>query len=72
MSTNIVKTAMVVGIRWSEALRLLLRGSGSMSDYYTYILKSFMSFSTPTLLNGGELRLLCSSLYLNKSFQCLL
>ncbi|EOY21793.1 Uncharacterized protein TCM_013931 [Theobroma cacao] len=72
MSTNIIETAMAVGIRWSKVPGLLLRGSGSTCDYYAYLLESLVSFSTRTLLHGGELRLLCNSPCLNKSFQCLL
>ncbi|EOY31665.1 Uncharacterized protein TCM_038669 [Theobroma cacao] len=72
MSANIIETTMAVRILWSEAPRLLLRGSGSMGDYYAYLLESLVSFLTQTLLHGGELRLLYSSLYLNKAFSAYL
>ncbi|EOY17018.1 Uncharacterized protein TCM_036184 [Theobroma cacao] len=44
MSANIVETAMAMGIRWNGAQRLLLRGSGSTSDYYAYLFEGLESF----------------------------
>ncbi|EOY32354.1 Uncharacterized protein TCM_040202 [Theobroma cacao] len=45
MSANIVETAMAMGIQWSEALGLLLRGSGVTGDYYAYLLESLIVIS---------------------------